>query len=101
MASTAERRVCTLHGPGPCPRGSVYLHYYATEMTVPARDIERGDRMPIGNYAFMGTVCALIKDDAGVHLADALDVAFDRFQKPLAPNTMVTVWRVTRDPKKR
>jgi hypothetical protein len=101
MASTPERRVCTLHDPGPCPRGSVYLHYYATEMTVSARDIKRGDRAPIGHLGDMTSVCALRKDDDGVHLADAVDVALDRFKKPVSPDTMVKVWRVTRDPKKR
>lgn len=101
MSTTTERRVCTLHHSRPCPRGLAYVHYYATEMAVPARDIERGDRAAIGHMGDMTPVCALRKDGEGVHLADAVDVALGRFQAPVATSTVLTVWRVTSDPRKR
>lgn len=97
----AERRICTIHAHQPCPRGSAYLHYYATEMTIPARDIERGDMAPLGDFGAMNSVCALRKDDSGVHLASALDVAFDRFREPIPANAVITIWRTDRSPRKR
>lgn len=86
---TDGRRVCTLHSPHPCPRGSAYLHYYSTELTVPARDLRYGDTAPISQDGGMTPICREpVHDAAGVHVFSAVGR-----ETLYAPTTMVTVWR--------
>ncbi|MFJ3365847.1 hypothetical protein [Streptomyces anthocyanicus] len=87
--STDGRRVCTLHSPHPCPRGSAYLHYYSTELTAPARGLRRGDTVPFSEFGDMITICREpVHDAAGVHVfsASGREIQY-------APTTMVTIWR--------